>query len=170
MESIIIGPDRMKIMLSGEELKGYGLHKERDIDSSLTGTVLRKILRDAGFEGAPARLHVQVYDLGNGGCEMYVAVLPEVLVDAEDIEATSVVVKRRDDLIGLMERLSGIGYDVPISIYKDNAFTYALFESSPPDFVGDYGRIEGKEKIPYILEYATPVCVKITAEGFHDYL
>ncbi len=170
MESIIIGPDRIKIMLSGEELKNYGLNRNGDIDSCLTGTVLRKILRDAGFDTALSRLHVQVYDSKDNGCEMYVALLPEELTDGENAETSVIIVEGKNDLLSLASRLTQIGYTDTLSIYTDNTRIYALFDSPTPDFVGDYGSITGKEKIPYILEYATPVCIKVTANGVCNYL
>lgn len=170
MESIIIGPDRIKLMLSGEELKTYGLCQGKDIDSCLTGTVLRKILRDAGFDTALARLHVQVYDSGDNGCEMYVALLPEELTDDEGSEAAAIVIERMEDLRALVSRLMCVGYGEDISIYKDGCRHYVLFESALPDFAGDYGRIEGSEKIPFVLEYATPVCIKTKADGTKDCL
>lgn len=170
MESIIIGPDRIKIMLSGEELKNYGLHRNGDIDSCLTGTVLRKILRDAGFDTALSRLHVQVYDSKDNGCEMYVALLPEELTNDEEQEISVMIVEGKDDLLSLSSRLTQIGYTDTLSIYTDNTRIYALFDNPPPDFAGDYGNITGKDKIPYILEYAIPVCVKVTADGIGNYL
>ena len=170
MESIIIGPDRIKLMLSGEELKSYGLNRGGDIDSALTGTVLRKILRDAGFDTALSRLHVQVYDCGESGCEMFIALLPEELVGDEKNQASAVILKSRSDLSDLLSRLNGTESKEPLSIYRDGSTHYALFDNAPPYFAGDYGSITGADKIPYVLEYATPVCIKVTAEIAGDYL
>jgi hypothetical protein len=170
MESIIIGPDRIKLMLSGEELKSYGLDRRGDIDSALTGTVLRKILRDAGVDTALSRLHVQVYDCGANGCEMFIALLPEEIVCDEANEASAVVLESRSDLFDLLSRLNKIESNELLSIYRDESTHYALFEGAPPHFAGDYGSITGGDRIPYVLEYATPVCIKVTAGNAGDYL
>ena len=170
MESIIIGPDRIKLMLSAEDIKSYGVFGGSDIDSSLNGATLRRILRDAGFDTALSRLHVQVYDLLEGGCEMYVALLPEEIDDAEGNDASAVVFDTKEALCSLISRLFAVGAEAVLSVYRDKGLHFALFDGALPDFVGDYGRITGGDKIPYVLEYATPVCIKVRAEGVSDYL
>ena len=98
MESIVIGPGRIKLMLSAEDIKSYGVFCGDGVDPSLTGATLRKILKDAGFDTALSRLHVQVYDCGESGCEMFIALLPEELVGDEKNQASAVILKSRSDL------------------------------------------------------------------------
>ena len=116
MESIVIGPGRIKLMLSAEDIKSYGIFGGNDIDSSLTGATLRKILRDAGFDTALSRLQVQVYDLLEGGCEMYVALLPEEIDDTEENEASAVVFDSKEALCSLISRLADAKAEAVLSV------------------------------------------------------
>lgn len=169
MESIIIGPDRIKIMLSGKDLRSYGITPEEDMDSSLNGTVLRSILRDAGFDTALSRLHVQIYTSKDGGCEMYVTVLPAEYVKDGGEGAALLVLKDVRDVKALLTRLSVNGYSDTVSVYRAESSFFLLFDRGIPDFAGDYGSVTGTEKIPYILEYSSPVCVNTEVSGADNY-
>ena len=79
MELIIINENKLKIMLSSDDMEKYGL-KNEDIDYSFSGAraALKSILSDAriktGFdtEGENDRIFIQLYPSVEGGCEMFV--------------------------------------------------------------------------------------------------
>ena len=77
MELIVIDEDRIKIMISGEELASYNIDASTlDPSDGHTKRILYDIIdrarRSAGLEGARSGMFVQVFTSSDGGCEMYV--------------------------------------------------------------------------------------------------
>ena len=77
MELIVIDSQRMKIMLSGDELSSYNIDASTfDPDDEKTKRILYDIVdrarRSAGLEGGGGGMFVQVFTSSDGGCEMYV--------------------------------------------------------------------------------------------------
>ena len=77
MELIVIDEDRMKIMISAEELASYNIDASTfDPGDEQTKRILYDIVdrarRSAGLDGAGAGMFVQVFASSDGGCEMYV--------------------------------------------------------------------------------------------------
>ena len=155
MEAILISPDRIKIMLSEQDMEKYCL-KGADIssDDAVTGMVLKKILNDVGrtvgFEGSSGRLHVQIYQ-SKGGCEMFVTRLPDL--NGEDGFACALRFDRVLDAAMLCRRLMYSGFDTEISVYDLDGGIFVLFENEPPMYACDYGSICRAEKLSYIREY-----------------
>ena len=87
MELIVIGDNRLKIMLTGEDMVHYDLAEPDSTGSSVnsitphTREVLRHIFADAhneiGFDTEGERLFVQLYASKGGGCEIFVTKLGE---------------------------------------------------------------------------------------------
>lgn len=155
MEAILISPDRIKIMMSGKDLENYSI-KGEDISDSVSGSVLRRILNDigkkVGFESSCGRLHVQVYPLRGGGCEMFVTRLPEELEKDGGIYALSL--NGREDAAMLMARLNNSGYSSDIRLYGGEEELFLISSESLPLYTCDYGAILPAEALPYIKEYA----------------
>lgn len=80
MKLILITERKLKILLSGKELDGLGISCD-EMDYSNTGTrrvfwyLLDEAKRATGFDAASARVFIQIYPSGDGGCEMYVSKL-----------------------------------------------------------------------------------------------
>ena len=77
MELIVIDSQRMKIMLSGEELSSYNIDATTfDPEEEQTKRILYDIVdrarRSAGLDTAVGGMFVQVFASSDGGCEMYV--------------------------------------------------------------------------------------------------
>jgi hypothetical protein len=77
MELVVIDKQRMKIMLSCEELSSYNIDASTfDPQDEETKRILYDIVdrarRSAGLEGASGGMFVQVFTSTDGGCEMYV--------------------------------------------------------------------------------------------------
>ena len=77
MELIVIDEERMKIMLSREELLSYNIYApDIDTEDESTKRILYDIIdrakRTAGFDGEWGSMFVRVFPSGDGGCEMYV--------------------------------------------------------------------------------------------------
>ena len=77
MELIVIDSQRMKIMLSGEELSSYNIDISTfDPEDEKTKRILYDIVdrarRSAGLDCGGGGMFVQVFTSSDGGCEMYV--------------------------------------------------------------------------------------------------
>lgn len=82
MELILINSSKLKIMLTGDEMKKYDLDTDMiDYDTTATRKAFWSILDDArsetGFDAASDRVFIQLYPSKKGGCEMYVTKLGE---------------------------------------------------------------------------------------------
>lgn len=80
MELILINSSKLKIMLTGDEMKKYDLDTDRiDYDTTATRKAFWSILDDAksetGFDAASDKVFIQLYPSKKGGCEMYVTKL-----------------------------------------------------------------------------------------------
>ena len=90
MELIVIDEDRMKIMLSREELSSYNIDAVNiDTEDESTKRILYDIIdrakRTAGFEGEYGRMFVRVFASSDGGCEMYVTKYSQLYDDEESV-------------------------------------------------------------------------------------
>ncbi len=77
MELIVINSSKLKIMLSGDDMKKYDIDADKiDYDTTATRRAFWSILDDAktetGFNAASDKLFIQLYPSKKGGCEMYV--------------------------------------------------------------------------------------------------
>lgn len=82
MELILINSSKLKIMLTGDEMKKYELDIDTiDYDTTATRKAFWSILDDAksetGFDSASDKVFIQLYPSKRGGCEMYVTKLGE---------------------------------------------------------------------------------------------
>lgn len=80
MELILISDNKLKIMLTEEDMFRYEICAESiDYDNTETRRAFWQILDEAkhrtGFDAASERVFVQVYPSRGGGCEMYVTKL-----------------------------------------------------------------------------------------------
>jgi negative regulator of genetic competence, sporulation and motility len=88
MELIRISSSKLKIMLTGEDMKKYALDAESaDYDNTATRRAFWSILDDvknqSGFNAASDRIFIQLYPAKDGGCEMFVTKMG-LLCAAED--------------------------------------------------------------------------------------
>ena len=161
METIHIGDDRIKIMLSREDLARYDLgDRPLDPDSEAVSAALRRLLLDAGFEDGKGRLYIQLYESKTGGCELFVTRLPaEALEDEKDIEAAPVYVSFSclNDAVQLARRLKGTAGFPPADLLHDGVSWYLGFDEEPPAVVRDYGDTMNGAVTAYITEYAKAV-------------
>ncbi len=168
MELIVIDRDRMKIMLSSEELSSYKIDASAlDTEDEATKRKLYDIVdrakRTAGFEWESTRMFVQVFASLDGGCEMYVTRYSQ-LYD-EEVECMSQensneqkpstpVRKRRliyrfasvSDMLRACKALAMRGYSEPSEAYisEDGEMMYLVL-------------YDGGADISVVLEYAEPV-------------
>ncbi|MEE0968457.1 MAG: adaptor protein MecA [Clostridia bacterium] len=80
MELIVISDSKLKIMLTGEDMRQYSIDcSTLDYENTQTRRAFWSILDEAkhrtGFDAASEKVFVQVYPSKGGGCEMYVTKL-----------------------------------------------------------------------------------------------
>lgn len=162
MEMIRISGDRIKIMMSREDMETYSLSCEcMDYENEETRHALRSILeeasRETGFDAAPGKVFVQVYESRAGGCEMYVTRLPEKEAEGEEAAGDSVGIFGFDSLRSLAmlcKRLCDAEYEGGLSVMTDRGRWYLRFDSGDfPLCAGDYGERLGEHTAAYITEY-----------------
>ena len=141
MELIVIGENRLKIMLTGEDMARYELTESDPLGDTANGVtphtreVLRHIFADAhsdiGFDTDGERLFVQLYASKGGGCEIFVTKLGEtgetrllkkIFLENEDsrgVQEQTVQLRLNafDDLTALCRRLSATGFCGSSTLY-----------------------------------------------------
>lgn len=78
MELIIINKSKLKIMLSADDMKKYGIDHANIADDPIkVHTAFKNILSDieleTGFNKAEDKIFIQLYPSKEGGCEMFVS-------------------------------------------------------------------------------------------------
>lgn len=184
MELILISDDKLKIMLSREDMEHYNISAdELDYSTLSTRTVLKNILSDAkyisGFDTDGERLFVQLFTSAHGGCELFIT-----KGDKENSSGT-ITKKEADenkptyqvlysfssfyDLISSCRRLLDFESDVDSIAYSDISGKYFLLlrhtDLAPYTrldkftFVIEYGKRENCESFDsYISEYGNWMC------------
>ena len=81
MELIIISQSKLKIMLSADDMRKYGLGSDIDYADSKTRKAFRTILDEAntqtGFDAESEKIFIQLYPSKKGGCEIYITKIDE---------------------------------------------------------------------------------------------
>ena len=185
MELIVISDDKLKIMLSEEDMERYHISgDEFDYSKLSTRTVLKSILSDAknltGFDTEGERFFVQLFTSAHGGCELFIT------KGEQDDFATPVQTQKKApspqrtyqslysfdcfyNLISSCRRLLPFGKDIDSIAYSDISGRYFLLlkhaNLSPYTrldkftFVLEYGKRENTENFDrYIQEYGNWIC------------
>ena len=178
METIVISDDRMKIMLSREELKEYcldGCHL--DTENDRVRAALRRVIDEAGrkigFTASPGRLHVQVYESREGGCEMFVTRLPSEIFEESKEGVTLYGFADLQAMVMLCRRLFAVGYDAAGDAYRLGDLYFLMLHSDEPYVACDFGLLADRSLCPYITEYgdllthgdAVPFLAALCVEG-----
>ena len=175
MELILINPGKLKIMLTGEEMKKYELDADNiDYDTTATRRAFWSILDDArsetGFDAASDKVFIQLYPSKKGGCEMYVtklgdAILPHGSKSAQKANARATSGERRggrgerigayafeslESLLCVCRRLLSIHWRGESRAYRDRRGTFFLFLSET--WRDTY---EILDELSFISEYGT---------------
>ena len=115
MELIVITPNKLKIMLSDDEMIKYELNR-LDTDSYSADiriafrSMMKEIKLQSGFDAEGERVYVQLYPCRGGGCEMYVTklgkdsfdVAPDDTITSSDL-ATTDFDRLRGEIYGFSE-------------------------------------------------------------------
>lgn len=172
MELIVINSSKLKIMLSGDDMKKYDLDTDRiDYDTTATRRAFWSILDDAkcqtGFDAASDKLFIQLYPSKKGGCEMYVTKMNEPHIPAaakgnlqiaptetqhgghKHIEAYAF--EDMEALLCVCRRLLSLGYEGESHAYRDSRGQFFLLLCRY-----NYGIYAPLDEFSFITEYGRP--------------
>jgi len=185
MELILISDDKLKIMLSEEDMQRYHISgDELDYSKLSTRTVLKSILSDAkdltGFDTEGKRFFVQLFTSAHGGCELFITKGEQ---ENFDIGLNNESPKKENgrtyqslysfdsfyNLILSCRRLFALKKEIDSTAYSDISGKYFLMlkhSSVSPytrldkfTFVLEYGKRENIESFErYINEYSNWIC------------
>ncbi len=158
METIRISPVRMKIILNEEDRRRFAVTDEA-FEGDVRG-LLRRILRDteeASLPDAAGRLHLQVYDGKNGGCEIFLTCLSPEETETET-PTQYLALWDTESLFMLCRRVKAGGYEGESRLLRMGARWYLAFGRGEPPLASlDFGETVTEETALYIGEYG--LCV-----------
>ena len=187
MELIVIDVDRMKIMLSGEEMSSYCIDAMTiDTDDEDTKRILYDIIdrarRSAGLSCEYGRMFVRVFPSSDGGCEMYVTRYSELFDEEEsrDMQQGNTVPRRRrhiyatssiESLARIGRALEAKGYsgvsDVYISDGEDVYYLVLSEDEADLSVVCEYAEPVGLSgMLSYLSEHARILCERDAVARF----
>ncbi len=185
MELIVISDDKLKIMLSEEDMQRYHISgDEFDYSKLSTRTILKSILTDAknltGFDTEGERFFVQLFTSAHGGCELFITKGEQDDYTTDTPSEKKPPSPRRTyqslysfdsfyNLISSCRRLMPFGEDIDSTAYSDISGRYFLSlkhaNLSPYTrldkftFLLEYGKRENAESFErYIQEYGNWIC------------
>ncbi len=130
MEFLLISPEKIKIMLTAEDMEQYKLNAQTmDYNMNKTREVIRELLKIAnqrtGFEADGERIFIQAFPCKNGDCELYISKLGQFPATShKDGELSgimvSVIFEELSDLISLCNKICLIHSIYDDCIYYDN--------------------------------------------------
>ncbi len=168
MEFILISEEKLKIILSKEEMTEFEMSPD-DFDYSKISTkhilwsVLNKAHNETGFDADKCKLFVQVYASKDGGCEIYISKIRK-----EQFEHNTNTYYEKDNtssggyflslgfdnLISLCNRLNNDKIKYHTILYYNDIGLYVLILKPKKRFPSYYKEIEVNEPLPdYLTEY-----------------
>lgn len=187
MELIVIDGDRMKIILSHEEMSSYSIDAMTiDTDDEDTKRILYDIIdrarRSAGMNAEYGRMFVRVFPSGDGGCEMYVTKYSELYDEEEsfDMPQTNTTPRRRrriyatsslDSIVRIARALECRGYDGVSDVYISEGgetYYFVLSESdSDISIASEFAdQVSFTGMLTYLAEHARVLCEKDAVARF----
>lgn len=130
MEFLLISSEKIKIMLTAEDMEKYKLNAEAmDYNMNRTREVIRDLLKIAklrtGFEADGERIFIQAFPCKNGECELYISKLGQIPASSdENTEISGVTVcaifEELSHLISLCNKICMIRNIYNDCIYYDH--------------------------------------------------
>jgi len=176
MELILINSEKLKIMMSRDDMAEYDISCERaDYKNTETRRAFWNILdqakRRTGFDAASDKIYIQMYPSKEGGCEMYVTKLgfSEKETQENTETETEPQIYRFDSLGTLLKvcsELDRLGYTKFGRTYTDKSGFFLCLESEAIKknadriaFLAEFGeKWDGDVFFRYKGEYCSPIC------------
>lgn len=172
MELIMINSSKLKIMLTGDDMKKYDLDTDAvNYNTTATRRAFWSILDDAknqtGFDAATDNLFIQLYPSKAGGCEMYVTKMDTVptcekssrpkgslqIVPTDRqyggrLHTNAYVFQHLESLLCVCRRLLALGFDGESAAYRDQEGGFFLLLRKR-----GYGTYVPLDEFSFISEY-----------------
>jgi len=180
MDFSLAGPDKLKITLTGKELSELGVDWESlDYKNEKNRGALIRLLGEGraktGFRPQKAKLYIEIYPCGEGGCVIYYTRLAggEMLPQGKFLPGPSPIIFAFEDT-GVLLKACARTYE----LYRHRIFKSALYglgreyrliiypldynDKRSESFLGEYGRLVGEGIIltAYIEEHGSAVCLE----------
>ena len=157
METIRIDEDRMKILLTKEDLAHYGLSGHAiDPDSEEVSRALRRLASDAGFAAGEGKLCLQLYESHGGGCELFVTRLAAEDKGKAAPRSGFLALSRQEEAVMLAKHLQKGGFRGESRLLAGGGHLFLYCEDMPPEAC-EFGDILPDSAAVYIEEYADPI-------------
>lgn len=176
MELILINSEKLKIMMSRDDMAEYDITCESaDYRNTETRRAFWSILdqakRKTGFDAASDKIYIQMYPSKEGGCEMYVTklVFREKNTEHSPLDEAEPLVYRFENLRTLLKvcaELDRLGYSGFGQSYTDKSGFFLCLESEAVKnnagrtaFLAEFGeKWDGDVFFRYKGEYCSPIC------------
>lgn len=180
MEFIVINSDKLKVILSEEEMVEYDIHPDKfdysdNVSKNVLRSVLDKALSEAGFDSRKTKLFVQMFSSKAGGCEIFISKIERQNCSTYE---TDYNISRKHlicyifldfkTMCNLCLRIKETERNYKTSLYSDNETKYCLLFTKN-DHIPSYLSCECDDQFypPYLCEYGNAVESEIK---FLDYL
>ena len=176
MELILINNQKLKIMLSKDDMRDYDISCD-SVDYSNTETrrafwsILDEAKHRTGFDAASARIYIQLYPSKSGGCELYVTKLSSSPTESCPVRPPqgrelAFGFEGIGPLLRVCRRLALIGFSGGASAFRDEMNRACLFLSGVDDtfldrlsFIGEFGEeLDPSDLHAYIDEHGSCIC------------
>ncbi len=177
MEWIRISQNKLKLMLTAEDVRRYALSADAEAGETVPDkSAFRAILTDVrgmcGFDAAEDKVYIQMYPSKEGGCELFVTRMGLLtLKDAAPAlpvrhraEPAAFCFEETDDLLTVCRVLVTRRYRGKSAAWQDEKGRFWLFltESGARgafDFIGEFGRrLPAVDVLPFLPEHGRPIC------------
>ena len=177
MEWIRISQNKLKLMLTAEDVRRYALTTEAEQyetmpDKSIFRAILTDVRGMCGFDATEDKVYIQMYPSKEGGCELFVTRMGLLTVqDARTFlpvrhraEPAAFLFERIDDLLSVCRILHVRRYRGKSAAWRDEQGRLWLFladgaERVPFDFIGEYARrLPAADILPFLPEHGVAIC------------
>lgn len=129
MEFLLLGADKLKVLLSKRDMEAYSLEYENmDYSDGKTKRALLELLEqaknEAGFQPRGAKLFIEVYPCEGGGCALYFTAIRQPPASGATAQGLLPVVFQLDDLSALFEAATKVFRRYGHRIYKSSLYRF----------------------------------------------
>ena len=180
MELILISSNKLKVILTAEEMKKYKLHKDSDVshasEKKHLSSLLDDIKRKSGFSTDTGSVYIELFESIDGGCEMFITKEIHKLADLKnevgaDITKSIFIYRftSANDIILASKRIVNSKNSYLSQLFSDDLGVFYLVLTAFGEhkkqndaeliFMEEYGeRIDDECFKDYLDEHARPIC------------
>ena len=194
MDLLPITKDKLKIMLTKEDLARFGLSCETlDYHSTETRCALWRLFDEVkqktGFDAAKGKLFVQVYTAKDGGCEMYITQTKQNAAEGVSFQKETCLIEKTlfsfatlDDMLAACLSLCECGIHTDSVAYAEMHTYYLALgsdignhlpsrypshnELSAGDLMAEFGKKEEPAKEAWLSEHGSCICPDHAVERY----